>query len=340
MSDRSAKRGRMIRVLGAFIVGTAAACSDASHATSVGPVSSPASSPPVESSPPNTQIVFVGPKAGNDQQIFLMSSDGSGITPLTSGPGVHTDPAWSPDGTRLAFTNATTGGLYVMNADGSGVKRLTSVGENPAWSPDGSQIAFAATQPDTTGTTALVTERIAIVNADGSDFTWISSASPPGHQDMMPAWSPDRRRIAYVRGGLDDVPSLIYITSLDGLGGTNAITYLPAGSFCAESAPAWSPDGRSLLFWSFCAAGIGGSDHSGFAIGNSDGSGAMTPITSGVDETYYSEPEWSTDGKWIVFSTNGVENAASDIYVMRADGSHATRLTAGIKPGWRPRIAP
>src|SRR5258705_13537728 len=71
-----------------------------------------------------------------------MNADGSGVTRLTDTPAADGDPAWSPDGTRLAFTSTRDGNseIYVMNADGSGVTRLTSDPNRdgqPAWCATG-----------------------------------------------------------------------------------------------------------------------------------------------------------------------------------------------------------
>lgn len=338
--NRSWSKTRFARVVCILIVGAGAACAGGSEATAVNRPS------PGQSTPPDTargtqldsargQIAFVGPQVGADAQIFVISADGSGMTQLTTGPGLHWDPAWSPDGTKLAYTD---GGIVIVSADGSGVKRLTVAGENPAWSPDGSKIAFAMTQWDSTTSPPVGTERIATINADGSGFVWLTASSPAGHRDFSPAWSPDGMRIAFVRGLTDELtPSLIYTMSADGILSSVPLTFLPPGFLCAESSPSWAPSGHTLLFWSYCAGGTVPSFEPGFATGNSDGSGSMTPLHPGVAVTYYSEPDWSPDGKWIVFSSTGILGPDPAIYIVRANGSSATRIAAGIKPAWRPR---
>ena len=92
---------------------------------------------------PDGRIAF------ESRDIYVMNPDGSGVTNLTNGEGGSL-PAWSPDGTRLAFVRYSAGAvhLYVMNADGSGVTQLTHENYHdlgrPAWSPDGTRIAFAS----------------------------------------------------------------------------------------------------------------------------------------------------------------------------------------------------
>src|SRR5258705_12454499 len=85
----------------------------------------------------NGRIAFV---RGAD--IYAMNPDGTGVAALTAGAGQNNDPAWSPGGTRLAFTSDRAGSedIYVMDADGTGVRRLTdsaAAGSDPARSPDG-----------------------------------------------------------------------------------------------------------------------------------------------------------------------------------------------------------
>src|SRR5689334_11670482 len=88
-------------------------------------------------------LAFVVPGA----RVATSMPDGSGRATVSAGPGKDLDPAFSPDGTRIAFASTRTGGgdIYVMNADGTGVVQLTSdrrEDAQPAWSPNGTQIAF------------------------------------------------------------------------------------------------------------------------------------------------------------------------------------------------------
>ena len=102
----------------------------------------------------NGKIAFTSPppSRGLESDIFVIDEDGSGQTRLTSAPGDDSEPAWSPDGTRVAFRSRRDhfrGEIYVMNAGGSNQVRLT---ENshfdrlPSWSPDGTKILFQQTR--------------------------------------------------------------------------------------------------------------------------------------------------------------------------------------------------
>src|SRR5207247_1175602 len=89
--------------------------------------------------PPLGTIAFVSARDGN-QEIYVMNADGSGVSRLTNTPATDIDPAWSPDGRRIAFASDGDGthriyDIYVMNADGSGVTRLSDSGREPAWKP-------------------------------------------------------------------------------------------------------------------------------------------------------------------------------------------------------------
>jgi TolB protein len=142
-------------------------------------------------SPDGTRILFETYHDDNDE-IYVMNIDGSGRTNLTNHPAEDSSPAWSPDGTHIAFASdreKTEGSnifndteIYVMNADGSGLIRLTNrVGFDayPSWSPDGTRIAFTSKRSDDW--------TIHIVNADGTGLYYLIGGL---ENDERALWSP------------------------------------------------------------------------------------------------------------------------------------------------------
>jgi len=125
-----------------------------------------------------------------------MNADGSSPRRLTSHPAADVDPAWSPDGTRIAFASERdkNAEIYVMNADGSGVVRVTTNETwdgHPTWSPDGRRIAFVRT---------LCTDE----PWGGRCYQGVMVLGPTGSEVEVgvgeePAWSPDGRQIAVTR---------------------------------------------------------------------------------------------------------------------------------------------
>jgi TolB protein len=112
-------------------------------------------------SPDGTRIAFAGHKwlyggakpgaccYAAHSEIYVMNADGSGRRKLTHNARQNAEPAWSPDGRKIAFRSTRSGNrdIYVMNADGSGKRNLTrnaAWDSRPSWSPDGRKIAFVS----------------------------------------------------------------------------------------------------------------------------------------------------------------------------------------------------
>ena len=191
-------------------------------------------------SPDGTRIVWARTNQSNFQGIWVMNSDGSGQTMLTSGAsGADSNPAWSPDGNKIVFASIRdniNGDIYVMDANGQNQTRLTTSGSSiePAWSPDGTKIVFNRS----TGSD----QDVWVMNANGTGQTNLSN--DPGHFDGEPAWSPDGTRIAFMsrRAG----PDQIFVMHADGSNPVNLSNNLNVD----DDDPAWSPDGSRIAFTS------------------------------------------------------------------------------------------
>ena len=267
------------------------------------------------------KIAFVADTTigGSTQTLIeMVDPDGSGSRVLGSGG----SPAWSPDGTSVAFTDARcaliddeqgfgcSGGLSLMDPELGSLTRPIYVGRgfSPAFAPAGDSIALveccvASHEPG----------RLFIVGID----PWAGRELfiPQVRSIRDPAWSPDGRHIAFgciiLEGVRPEQPNEdICVVDRDG-SGFQRLTAEPT----SESSPAWSPDGRRIAF-------TRGAEIALLTLDD----GTVTRLTDGR------EPAWSPDGAMLVFA------GGDGLFVINADGSNRRRLTTGAHsaPAWRP----
>jgi Tol biopolymer transport system component len=266
---------------------------------------------------PVTQLAFVSVRPGYIAgSIALMNTDGSGVVPVTS---FGSAPAWSADGTRIAFQDTPCcGSIYVVNADGTGLVRLTNTytDDAPAWSPDGNKIAFQRFLGS--GETEIY-----VMNANGTGVTQLTST--PGGFNGHPSWSPDRSRITFT--SYRDGNNHIYVMNADGSG----VVRLTSDPTHFDLNPAWSPDGSKIAFLRDDV----------IYVMNADGS-SQTNLNARGDANE-GGLSWSPDGAEIAFGVGACDDSGCyiDIGVVRADGSDGYALTrdhGSLQPAWRPRI--
>jgi Tol biopolymer transport system component len=265
-------------------------------------------------------LLLVSTRDG-DYAIYAMNADGGKQERLTEAEGdpsspqglfFQIEPAWSPDGSRIAFASKRAGSfdLYVMNADGTGTRRLTTAPADeghPTWSPDGERIAFSR------GTSG----DLYVMNADGSGVKPLANGPA---DETQPAWSPDGRSIAFVSRLPGTQVRELWVMRADG-SEPRRLTRLEVTS----SSPAWSPDGTRIAFST--NSGTGQFDIYFVVVGG----GELQQVTTTTDDSF--EPTWSPDGRTIAYSESGsifsVESEGDPRMLSEASGNDSS-------PAWNP----
>ncbi len=339
-------------------------------------------------SPDGNQVVFVWSRDGANSDIFVRLIGADQPVQLTNTPEQEFSPAWSPDGRWIAFLRGESenASLFVMPATGGSERKIaesgpagiiaparTSASGPPAiesastvrWSPDSEQLLVSGTTENDHSVGLLL---IDISTGQKRRLTSAEGATA----DRGGSFSPDGRRIAFLRRHGQTMQGNIYLLNI----GAN---YQPIGEATPlktdgmqMGAPAWTADGRELVFrsaragmdglWRVNVAGgtpvripvagnapskpaIGAtklayvqrvSDLNIWAIPTSGTGDAVRLIASTLDDA---TPQYSPDGSRIAFCS--LQSGNQEIWVARSDGSRQEKLTSfgsglSCTPRWSP----
>lgn len=254
------------------------------------------------------KLAFVASVNGQSD-VYVIDASGR-VRNLTRDAATDYDVSWSPDGKRIAFSSDREGSpdVFVANADGSGVRRLTdlpTIEHTPSWSPDGTKITFGLATADES------TFAIYVLDVDGGEAKKLTEKKSCYVGD--PDWSPDGAHIALdvdcAGGGQID----IYVINADGTG----VRQLTDASG-DDGTAAWSPDGNRIAFHS------------------DRGQAIYTMKPDGSDERKVSPNlpfedarlDWAPEGNRLVY----VSESGGDIYVLTLgrEGSKPALVTNGI----------
>ncbi len=242
------------------------------------------------------------------------------VVPFTSLPGNERQPSFSPDGNQIAFVWDGEAGdnqdLYVKQVGNEAMVRLTTdpaADVTPCWSPDGRSIAFVREQP--TGAGLYLIPSLGGVERRLTELTPNSGAPP------FISWSPDGNWLAVSdRGAPKEAPGIFLVVRATGE--KRRLTTPPAGVAVSDSFPAFSPDGRMIVF----GRSFGALVNDLFAVPVAGGE----PQRLTFDKTSVRLPIWTPDGREILF-ISWREGGAPGLWRMPATGGTPEKVEAAVR---------
>jgi Tol biopolymer transport system component len=267
-------------------------------------------------------LAYVAWGQDNEPNIYTIRTDGSRSRQLTTGGGLG--PAWSPDGSQLAFW--WNNRIGVMSADGT-TRSWVATGSSPTWSPDGRKLAYSCDEDGALCAYDLDTRHVTVIVPRTTDGAYVGV----GQKD----WSPDGSSIVFTGRSSegDDYTNYrqLFLVRPDGTG----LRAVP-NTFSTATDPAWSRDGSALLY-AERYDGRGGEVSGDIYSIRPDGT-ARTPVVKqpGTDD----DPAWSPDGRTIAFTSAALGYPRMHgIWTTSPDGRNRHLVVRGGEdPSWRPEF--